>query len=115
MVFDARAAGISFSIASITPQRMPMSRFAAQRLARVEHVATLDHQVELVVRPHRGVGVSGDPGNCGRPGQAARKSRRENPLMAALPQYDFYAAMMRRRPPFRKQGVHRPTPSQRQC
>src|SRR3954470_14930168 len=26
MVFAARAAGISFSIASITPQRMPMSR-----------------------------------------------------------------------------------------
>jgi hypothetical protein len=27
MVFAARAAGISFSTASITPQRMPMSRF----------------------------------------------------------------------------------------
>src|SRR6476619_2956331 len=26
MVFEARAAGISFSTASITPQRMPMSR-----------------------------------------------------------------------------------------
>ena len=27
---------------------------AAQRLARVEHVAALDEEIELVVRPHRG-------------------------------------------------------------
>jgi hypothetical protein len=32
--------------------------FAPQRLAGVEHVAALDHEVELVVRPHRGVGGS---------------------------------------------------------
>jgi hypothetical protein len=33
--------------------------FSAQRLARVEHVAALDHEIELVVRPHRGVGAAG--------------------------------------------------------
>ncbi len=27
---------------------------AAQRLARIEHIAALDHKIELVVRPHRG-------------------------------------------------------------
>ena len=27
---------------------------AAQRLARIEHVAALDHEIELVVRPHGG-------------------------------------------------------------
>jgi hypothetical protein len=42
-----------------------------------------------------------------------RKSRRENPVIATLPRYDFYPAMMRRTSAFRKQGVHRPTQSQR--
>ncbi|MEA2872083.1 MAG: hypothetical protein QOH67_2059 [Hyphomicrobiales bacterium] len=38
---------------------------AAQVLARVEHIAALDHEIELVVRPHGG--------ECGR----ARGSQRE--------------------------------------
>ena len=40
---------------------------AAQRLARVEHVAALDHEVELVVRPHGGGGRA----------EAARSGQRE--------------------------------------
>ncbi len=36
---------------------------AAQALARIEHFAALDHQVELVVRPHRG--ARADAGECG--------------------------------------------------
>jgi hypothetical protein len=35
---------------------------AAQRLARVEHLRALDHEVELVVRPHGGGGGAGDRG-----------------------------------------------------
>ena len=31
--------------------------FAAQRLAGIEHVAALDHEIELVVRPHRRIGA----------------------------------------------------------
>jgi hypothetical protein len=37
---------------------------AAQILARIEHVAALDHEIELVVRPHRG--------ECGRAGKRKR-------------------------------------------
>ena len=67
-VFKARAAGISGSIASTTPQRMPISRLPLQRLAGIEHVAALDHQVELVVRPHRRVGLlhEASDGGCSR-------------------------------------------------
>ena len=64
---------------------------SAQRLAGVEHVAALDHEVELVVRPHRGVGASGRSAATAADPVKLRKSRRENPLMAALPRYDFYA------------------------
>ena len=45
---------------------------AAQRLAGVEHVAALDHKVELVVRSHRGVGASGDRRQQ-RPTRSAQK------------------------------------------
>ncbi len=41
--------------------------FAAQRLARVEHVAALDHEIEFVIRPHGGAGRA----------QAARRGERE--------------------------------------
>ena len=57
---------------------------APQRLAGIEHVAALDHEVELVVRPHRGVGGAGRGGDGGRSGQL-RKLRRDNPVMATLP------------------------------
>ena len=71
--------------------------FAPQRLAGIEHVAALDDEIELVVRPHRGL-------RAGRPAPAAaadpdkaRKLRRENPRHGRRsPQYDFYGAMMRR-------------------
>ncbi len=58
---------------------------AAQRLAGVEHVAALDDEVELVVRPHRGVGAAGRSAATAADPVRLRKSRRENPLMAALP------------------------------
>ena len=43
---------------------------AAQRLARIEHVAALDDEVELVARPHRALGSDeaarggGEPEGC---------------------------------------------------
>ena len=45
---------------------------AAQRLARIEHVAALDHEVELVVRPHRCIGTARHGCDRGRAGQAEK-------------------------------------------
>ena len=59
MVLEARAAGISASIASITPQRMPMSRFPRSDWLGSSTIAALDDEVELVVRPHRGIAAPG--------------------------------------------------------
>ena len=36
-----------------------MSRLPRSVLARIEHVAALDHEIELVVRPHRGARGTG--------------------------------------------------------
>jgi hypothetical protein len=46
--------------------------FSPQRLAGVEHIAALDHEVELVVRTHRGVGRPEHGGNGGRSRKAQK-------------------------------------------
>src|SRR5260221_8112186 len=101
MVFDARAAGMSASIASIAPQRMPMSRFP-----RSDWLGS-STSPPLITRSNLSFGPIAA---WARPDIAAtaadpvrfRKSRRENPLMASLPLI-FYGAMMRRDPAPRKQ------------
>ena len=44
---------------------------SAQRLARIEHVAALDHEIEFVVWPHRGVRRMGEGGQ----GESARAAK----------------------------------------
>ena len=53
MLFEIRSAG-DFRLYRLdhTPADADVA-FAAQRLAGIEHVAALDHEVELVGRPHR--------------------------------------------------------------
>ena len=89
MVFDARAAGISvLERLDHAPADADVA-LAPQRLARIEHVAALDDEVELVVRPHRGMGLSRCGGDGRRP-LTLRKSRRENPVIATLPPICFF-------------------------
>ena len=45
---------------------------APERLAGIQHVAALDHEVELVVRPHRGIGAARKGCDRGRAGQAQK-------------------------------------------
>ena len=85
MVFErARGRNIGLDRLDHAPANADVA-LAAQRLAGIEHVAALDHEVELVVRPHRGVGAAGRCAATAADPVRLRKSRRENPLMAALP------------------------------
>ncbi len=45
---------------------------APERLAGIQHVAALDHEIELVVRPHRGVGRARYGCDRGRAGQTQK-------------------------------------------
>ena len=92
MVFNARAAGISASIASITPQRMPMSRLPRSDWLGSSTSPPLITRSNLSVGP---IAASAEPVN--RPDRAAaaadpvrlRKLRRENADMVALPRCYF--------------------------
>ena len=95
MVLAARAAGISFSTASITPQRMPMSRFPRSDWLGSSTSPPLITRSNLSFGPIAALARPDDAATAADPVRL-RKSRRENPLMATLPRYDFYAAMMRR-------------------
>src|SRR5262245_23640026 len=84
MVFAARAAGISFSTASIAPQRMPMSRLPRSDWLGSSTSPPLMTRSNLSfgpmaasARPTRAVAAA-EPDN-------ARKWRRENPAMVTLP------------------------------
>ena len=86
MVFDARAAGISFSIASITPQRMPMSRFPRSDWLGSSTSPPLMTRSNLsfgpiaaLARPARTASAT-----AAEPDRR-RKLRRDNPDMLALP------------------------------
>ena len=84
MVFEARAAGISFSIASITPQRMPMSRLPLSDWLGSSTSPPLITRSNLsfgpiaALAPPDAVATAADP-------VTLRKSRRENPVIATLP------------------------------
>src|SRR4051812_720307 len=106
MVLDARAAGISASIASIAPQRMPMSRFPRSDWLGSSTSPPLITRSNLsfgpiaafaddVKRPDS-VAAAADP-------ESARKLRRDNADMLTFPpKLYFYAPMMRRTLAFRK-------------
>src|SRR5712671_3534201 len=99
MVFDARAAGVSFSIASIAPQRMPMSR-----LPRSDWLGS-STSPPLITRSNLSFGPIAAPAR--RPDKVAaatepdklRKLRRDNADMLASPPEDYsYKAMMKLTP-----------------
>src|SRR3954468_15254742 len=88
MVLAARAAGISFSTASIMPQRMPMSR-----LPRSDWLGS-STSPPLITRSNLSFGPIAAWAPLDAAATAAdpvtfRKSRRENPVIATLPRYDF--------------------------
>ena len=84
MVFAARAAGISFSTASITPQRMPMSRFPRSDWLGSSTSPPLITRSNLSFGPIAALACPDMAATAADPVRL-RKSRRENPLMATLP------------------------------
>src|ERR1700716_1185451 len=84
MVFDARAAGISFSIASITPQRMPMSRFPRSDWLGSSTSPPLITRSNLSFGPIAALACPERAAAAADP-VSERKWRRETPVMAALP------------------------------
>src|SRR6478672_2827352 len=88
MVFAARAAGISFSIASIAPQRMPMSRLPRSDWLGSSTSPPLITRSNLSFGPIAALAGPDMAATAADP-ERLRKSRRENPLMATLPPFDF--------------------------
>ena len=91
MVFNARAAGISGSIASITPQRMPMSRFPRNDWLGSSTSPPLITRSNLSVGPIAAAAcVVNRPDNAAAAEPvSARKLRRDNADMLALPKKVF--------------------------
>src|SRR3954468_7178691 len=110
MVLEARAAGISASIASIIPQRIPISRFP-----RNDWLGS-STSPPLITRSNLSFGPIAA---WARPDMAAtaadpvrlRKSRRENPLMASLPLDDFLCRDDAPRPGFPQAACIRAWPA----
>src|SRR5437763_12851074 len=109
MVFNARAAGISGSIASTTPQRMPMSRLPRSDWLGSSTSPPLITRSNLSAGPIAASAVldnacditaaAADPVTC-------RKLRRDNADMLALsPGQYFYGSMVALSP-----GFPHPTP-----
>src|ERR1700730_9354109 len=108
MVFDARAAGISASIASTTPQRMPMSRFprsdwlgssTSPPLITRSNLSAGPIAASVGVKRPDSVAAAADP-------VSSRKWRRDNAGMLALPQNEiFYRWRMPRALAFRKPPI----------
>src|SRR5262245_31450554 len=95
MVLAARAAGMSFSTASIAPQRMPMSRLPRSDWLGSSTSPPLMTRSNLSFGPIAALAL---PVSAAAPADpvSLRKLRRENPVMAnAPPKVVFYGAMMR--------------------
>src|SRR3981189_275271 len=93
MVFDARAAGISVSIASIMPQRMPMSRLPRSDWLGSSTSPPLMTRsnlsfgpiaafADVLKRPDK-VAAAAEP-------ESARKLRRDNADMLTSPPEDYF-------------------------
>src|SRR5882757_4194739 len=93
MVFDARAAGISFSTASIVPQRMPMSRFPRSDWLGSSTSPPLMTRSNLSFGPIAALAdVVKRPDKVAAAAEleSARKLRRDNADMLASPPEDYF-------------------------
>src|SRR5205807_9016079 len=107
MVFDARAAGISASIASTTPQRMPMSRLPLSDWLGSSTSPPLITRSNLSFGPMAALALADSAAAAAEP-VSSRKRRRDNADMALPPTFVFREQMMRRRPAFRKRPPSMP-------
>src|SRR5205807_8881607 len=101
MVLAARAAGISASIASTTPQRMPMSRLPLSDWLGSSTSPPLITRSNLSFGPMAALALADSAAAAAEP-VSSRKRRRDNADMALPPNFVFCEQMMRRRPAFRK-------------
>src|SRR5271156_5037560 len=90
MVFKARSAGISCSIASTTPQRMPMSRFPLSDWLGSSTSPPLITRSNLSFGPMAALALA-DSANAATEPVSSRKCRRDNADMR-LPRNDFLFA-----------------------
>src|SRR6201991_255523 len=89
MVFAARAAGISFSIASIAPQRMPMSRLPRSDWLGSSTSPPLMTRSNLSFGPIAALARRPDSVAAAAEPDSARKLRRDNADMLASPPEDY--------------------------
>src|SRR5882757_9147232 len=90
MVFAARAAGISFSIASIAPQRMPMSRLPRSDWLGSSTSPPLMTRSNLSFGPIAALARRPDRVAAAAEPESARKLRRDNADMLASPPEDYF-------------------------
>src|SRR6185369_186698 len=90
MVFAARAAGISFSTASMTPQRMPMSRFPRSDWLGSSTSPPLMTRSNLSFGPIAAVASLPDNVAAAAEPESARKLRRDNADMLTFPLKDYF-------------------------
>src|ERR1700760_4490544 len=102
MFLEARAAGMSVSIASITPHRMPMSLLPLSDWLGSSRLPPLITRSYLSFGPIAALAGPAMP-TAAADVESARKSRRDNADMTLPPIYR-YRAMMRLRPVFDKQA-----------
>src|SRR5258707_803193 len=90
MVFAARAAGISFSIASIAPQRMPMSRLPRSDWLGSSTSPPLMTRSNLSFGPIAALARPPDSVTAAAEPDSARKLRRDSADMLASPPEDYF-------------------------
>src|SRR3954466_12400313 len=106
MVFAARPAGISFSIASIAPQRMPMSRLPRSDWLGSSTSPPLMTRSNLSFGPIAALARRPDSVAAAADPDSARKLRRDSADMLVSPPEDFcVATMMRLTPQLRKHSA----------
>src|SRR4051794_40500875 len=106
MLFNARAAGMSASIASIMPQRMPMSRLPRSDWLGSSTSPPLMTRSNLSFGPIAALARRPDSVVAASEPDSARKLRRDNAdMLASPPEACFCAGMMKPTPGFRKRAV----------
>src|SRR4051812_26076446 len=92
MVFAARAAGISFSIASIAPQRMPMSRLPRSDWLGSSTSPPLMTRSNLSFGPIAALARRPDSAAAATEPDSVRKLRRDNADMLASPPEVYFSS-----------------------
>src|SRR3954469_25745824 len=106
MVLAARAAGISLSTASITPQRMPMSRLPLSDWVGSSKSPPLITRSNLSFGPIAALARRPDSVAAAAEPVSLRKLRRDSADMLVSPPEDFcVATMMRLTPQLRKHSA----------